>query len=199
MGSEIQIIEKPDWLSWDEIHDVLWKAHEQNRNNCINMSFPALSGEKIRERIEGKGKLFVAVINNVLVGTCAVIKKKYNLWCGKGYYGYLCFASVLPEYNGQGIYKSLRDNIEKETLRMNANKVLFETHEANDRMLMANGRYDYKLVDFKVTSTDHYNVLMVKWLDGCPYPDWYIKSQFLIRKCYRKLRFKPGHVKRFRI
>ena len=61
MGSEIQIIEKPDWLSWDEIHDVLWKAHEQNRNNCINMSFPALSGEKIRERIEGKGKLLYHV------------------------------------------------------------------------------------------------------------------------------------------
>lgn len=198
-GGDIIITEKPDWVSWDQIHEVIWKSHEQNRERGVNMAFPTFSGEKIRERIEGHGKMFVAIVDDVVAGVGAVIKKKGYLWCGKDEYAYLCFASVLPAYNGCGIYKSLRDCREKEARRMGVDRVLFETHEGNDKVMKINSKDGYKCVDFKVTSTDHYNVLMVKWLDGCPYPDWYIKSQFLIRKCYRKLRFKPGHVKRFRI
>lgn len=199
MDEKVLVLEKPDSVSWDVIHDVLWKAHEKNREKGINMSFPSLPGERIREIIEGSGKMFVALMNDVVIGTGAVIKKKSNLWCGNGEYGYLCFASVLPEYNGLGIYQSLRTCIEKETQEMGLNKVLFETHEKNYRMLAINNRNAYKRVDFKVTTTDHYNILMVKWLDGCPYSDCYVRLQFLIRKCYRKLRFKPGRVKRFRI
>ena len=113
MKSDIQIIEKPDWVSWDDIHEVLWKAHEQNRERGINMAFPSLQGERIREKIEGCGKMFIALVDDVVVGTGAVTKKRHNLWCGKGEYGYLCFASVLPEYIGMGIYKSLREYIER--------------------------------------------------------------------------------------
>lgn len=200
MESKILLQEKPDWVSWDDIHNVLWKAHAMNREKGINMVFPALPGDKIREMIEGEsGKMFVAVDNNTVVGTGALIKKKYNLWCGKGEYGYLCFASVLPNYSSMGIYKQLREYREREACKMGIDKVLFETHEGNDRMLRINSRDDYKMVDFKVTSTDHYNVLMVKWLDGCPYSDLYVKWQFLIRKWYRRLRYKPGRVKRYGI
>lgn len=199
-SNNIEILERPDWVSWDDIHDVLWKAHAMNREKGINMAFPALPGDKICEMIEGgNGKMFVAVDKNTVVGTGAVIKKKHNLWCGKGEYGYLCFASVLPNYSSMGIYKQLREYIERETCKMGIDKVLFETHEGNGRMLRINSRNDYKMVDFKVTSTDHYNVLMVKWLDGCPYSDLYVKWQFLIRKWYRRLRYKPGRVKRYGI
>ena len=104
----VQIIEKPDWVTWDEIHEVIWKSHEANRQRGINMRFPSLSGEEIKKRVEdGNGKMFIAVDGNKVVGTAAVKRKKANLWCGKGDYAYLCFASVLPEYSGQGIYKQL--------------------------------------------------------------------------------------------
>lgn len=198
-GESIIISEKPDWVSWDDIHEVLLKSHEQNRDRGINMAFPTLPGEKIREKIEGHGKMFVATVGDIVVGTGAVIRKKGYLWCGKDDYAYLCLASVLPAYNGQGIYRLLRDYRESEAHRMGVDKVLFETHEGNDKVLSINSKNGYKCVDLKVTSTDHYNVLMVKWLAGCPYPDWYVKCQFLVRRWYKKLRFKPGHVKRFGI
>ena len=60
MKENILMQEKPEWVSWDEIHDVLWKAHAVNREHGMNMAFPALPGDKIREKIEGHGKMFVA-------------------------------------------------------------------------------------------------------------------------------------------
>ena len=58
MGQNIQIIEKPDWVSWDEIHSVLWKAHEQNRKKGMIMSLPSKSAEDLQKYMEGKGKMF---------------------------------------------------------------------------------------------------------------------------------------------
>ncbi len=197
--ASIKIIEKPDWVSWDEIHNVLWKAHEQNRQKGMNMAFPALPGEKIREKIEGHGKMLVAMDGQKIVGTAAIIVKAGRLWCGKGDYAYCCFASVLPEYNGKGIYKALDLKREELALSMQLTRMLGETHENNKHRLDIAKKAGYKFVDLKVTSTDHYDVMMVKWLNGCPYSNWYIKCQFLIRKWYKKLRYKPGHVKRFGI
>lgn len=42
----IEIVEKPEWVSWDDIHDVVWKAHENNRKKGVIMSYPSLPGEK---------------------------------------------------------------------------------------------------------------------------------------------------------
>lgn len=198
MDSSIQIIEKPDWVSWDEIHDVIWKAHAHNRKNGMRMSYPSLPGEKIKEKIDGQGKMFVALDNNKVVGTAAVKVKRANLWCGGGDYAYCCFAAVLPEFNGMGIYKQLGLIREDSARSMGLNRMMFDTHEKNERVLSINQRNGYKPVDISIWK-DHYNIVMVKWLDGSPYSDLYCKMQFVLHKWYKKLRFKPGRVKRFGI
>jgi len=194
----IHVLEKPDWLSWDEIHNVLWKAHAQNREKGMNMALPALPGEKIREKIEGHGKMLVAIWDDKIVGTAAIKVKHVNLWCGKGEYAYCCFASVLSDYSGTGIYKKLNLEREKIAREMGFARMLFDTHEDNERVLDVNKKNGYTPVDISIWQ-DHYNVIMVKWLDGCPFPDWYCTMQFFIHKWYRKLRFKPGRIKRFGI
>ena len=107
MDSEIQIIEKPEWISWDVIHKVLWEAHSVNRDKCVFMSYPSLSGDEIKNMIGDHGKMFIAVGNNKVVGTLALIIKSGKRWYNSGNYGYLCFGAVLPEYSGKGIYRSL--------------------------------------------------------------------------------------------
>ena len=202
MNSDIQIIEKPDWISWNEIHDVLWKAHEQNRKKGINMALPALPGEEIRKRIEGKGKMLVAIIDGKVVGTAAIKKKYANLWCGKEEYAYICFASVLPDYNGQGVYKALDIKREEVALEMGLDKLLGDTHEKNEHRLVIAKKAGYKFVKLSVWK-DHYNIVMVKWLNGCPYPTWYIKLRFVFLKSVTKVRYKidpqKGKKKRFGI
>ena len=34
-------MEKPDWVSWETIHDVLWEAHAENRKNGVFMRYPS--------------------------------------------------------------------------------------------------------------------------------------------------------------
>lgn len=195
---EIVIIEKPLWISWDNIHEVLWKAHAENREKGINMAYPSLPGDKIREKIEGHGKMFVALDGEKVVGSAAVIVKRAFLWCGRGNYAYCCFSAVLPEYAGKGIYRDFVRLQENEAVSMGFDKVMFDSHESNSRVLDVNRKNGYKAVDISIWK-DHYNIVMVKWLNGCPYSDWYCYMQFYIHKWYRKLRFKPGHIKRFGI
>ena len=183
----VQVIEKPEWVSWDEIHEVIWKAHEANRQQGINMRFPSLPGEEIRKRVEGNGKMFVALDGKKVVGTAAIRTKKMDLWCGKGEYAYLCFASVLPEYSGQGIYRQLYIYIERESTKNGLSRVMFDTHEKNTRMTEINLKHGYKKVSYK-RYDDHYNIIFVKWLDGCPYSDSRCSVGFTIQKLRAKLK-----------
>lgn len=183
----VQIIEKPDWVTWDEIHEVIWKSHEANRQRGINMRFPSLSGEEIKKRVEdGNGKMFIAVDGNKVVGTAAVKRKKANLWCGKGDYAYLCFASVLPEYSGQGIYKQLYIYREREIIKNGLTRVMFDTHEKNTRVADINLKHGYKKVSYK-RYDDHYNIIFVKWLDGCPYSDFRCSYEYFIQQMKAKI------------
>lgn len=191
---QVRIIEKPDCVSWGEIHEVLWKAHEKNRERGIFMRYPSLSGEEIRERIEGKGKMYVAVSNGEIVGTGAVVVRDWLLWCGKGQYAYFCFQSVLPDFQGNGIYKDLCQRSEQEARNMGLSRILMDTNENNKRVLDIAKKNNYKVVSLKFYK-DHYNVVMVKWLDGCPYLGWYCDMQFIVHKWYWKQRHKLGCVK----
>jgi ribosomal protein S18 acetylase RimI-like enzyme len=192
----VQVVEKPDWVTWDDIHEVIWKAHESNRLQGINMKFPALPGEEIRKRVECNGKMYVALDGNKVVGTAAIRTKKASLWCGKGEYAYLCFASVLPEYSGQGIYKQLYIHIERESIKNGFSRVMFDTHENNTRIAEINLKHGYKKVSYK-RYDDHYNIIFVKWLEGCPYSDGRCKVEFAIQKLKEKVktfirRFNPN-------
>ena len=185
MSEKIEIIEKPEWMSWDVIHDVVWRAHAHNRENGIVMRYPSLQGDEIRQHLEGRGKMFVALYGTTVVGTAAYLIKDSSLWCGKGKYGYYCFAALLPTYRKMGIYPKLCEIREKELIKQGVRRILMDTHEGNKRELTIAKKQGFIPVDFLVRK-DHFSVLMVKWLDGCPYPTIICKVQFLMRKWFRK-------------
>ena len=168
MDSSIQIIEKPDWVSWDDIHDVIWAAHAQNREKGIVMRYPSLEGDEIRQRIEGKGKMFIALDGSKLVGTAAYAIQNHSLWCGRGKYAHYCFAAILPDYQGMGIYKQLCLYREQDVVASGVSRILIDTNEHNKREIRISKKAGYRAIDLK-TYKDHNNVLMVKWLDRCPY------------------------------
>ena len=198
----VQIIEKPDWVSWDEIHDVLVKAHAQNRANGINMRKPTLQGEEIAKEISKEGKMFVAMEGNKIVGTLALIKKEGNKWYNSCKYGYLCYGAVLPEYSGKGVYRSLYQVAEATAIQDGLLVLTRDTNERNARMLKITQKEGYHLVDFKACK-DHFNIIRAKWLDKSPYPLWYIKARYICSKFFKKVRFKMdpqrGKIKRFGI
>lgn len=188
-----QIIEKPESISWEDIHNLLWKAHAENRDKGITMLYPSLSGEEIRQRIEGKGKMFCAIANGKLVGTAAIVAQKVKFWFNKTpeIFAYQCFAAVLPEFEGTGIYKQLMLLREKESQIMGNNCLTFDTHVRNTHVISINKVYGYKPVDYKFYK-DHYNVVMVKWINGCPYSNVRCKYEFLKRYLFVKTKHIVG-------
>ena len=200
-SQEIQIMEKPEWVSWDDVHEVLWKAHEQNRNKGILMSYPSLSGEEIKNKIGESGQMFVAMEEgNRVLGTLALIKKTGTQWYNAGQYGYLCFGAVLPECSGKGVYRSLYKLAETTAKEMGLTVLTRDTNENNARMLKITKQEGYHFVECKAYK-DHFNIVRAKWLDKCPYPVWFIELRFVISKIITKTRYKmdsqKGKVKRF--
>lgn len=179
---EIKIIEKPESLSWDAIHECLWNSHALNRANGVVMKFPSLPGEEIKKRIEkGRGKMFVAMIDGNIAGVAGYQIKKCNTWYCAGEYLYLCFAGVLPEYSGNGVYKQLYIYRERERGKLQIPLLIFDTHEKNLRMIKINQRNGFSKVDYKRYG-DHFNVVMAKWEGTCPYSKWYVCLRYLLKK-----------------
>ena len=56
MHKAIQIIEKPEWVSWDEIRKVLWESHAENREKGIKNALPSLPSDEIRKKSRRQGK-----------------------------------------------------------------------------------------------------------------------------------------------
>lgn len=179
MLSQIQIIEKPDWVSWEEIKQCLGKAHSVNQKNGFNMVKCQWPIEKIRESIGKNGVMLVALDGKKVVGTAAIGEKYGTKWYTKGRYAYMSLASVLPEYNGCGIYKNLIRQREEIAKTHGYSVFLLDTHEMNKKIRNISESNGYYLVSlFRVY--DHYNVMMAKWPAGCPYSKFYCQFRFYL-------------------
>ncbi len=191
-NKEVLIIEKPDYISWNEIKTCIWNAHSENRSKGIFMRNPSLPSEEIRKQImKNDGIMLVALIDGKVVGTAAITIKRVSLWCGKknDNYAHFCFASVLPQYNGMGIFKLLDKKREQMVLEMGLTKIIWDTHEQNYKRLKIAQKNNYKFVDYKVCK-NHFNIVLVKWLHGCPYSNLKCALMFTCLKFYKSIRYK---------
>lgn len=184
----IVVVERPESVSWEQISFVLRKAHEENVKNGIILPYPHLPPEEIRKKIEDRdGVLYVALDGEKVVATGAVKIIHKNLWCGSGKYAYCFFAAVLPEYAGRGIYRKLIIAREEYARSKGVSRLLFDTDEKNKRVLSISKKDGYRYVDYRIRDS-HNSVLLVKWLDGCPYSRIRCFAEYLKIKIGKKIK-----------
>ena len=185
MASNIQIVEKPDWISWDDIKQCLYEAHAVNRAKGINMTHYLWPAERIEESLGEGGEMLVALDGNRLIGTAAVADKIGKSWYANGHYAYVCFDAVHPDYAGKGIFKQL-DAKREDLVRLKGYSVLiFDTNIKNTRRQKIALVQGYRYVRFfRGKNIDHYSVVMAKWINGCPYS-----------KCYCYYRYQKSRLK----
>lgn len=176
----IQITEKPDWVSWDNIKQCLYEAHASNRAKGIIMRKPSLPVEVIKEEIGKDGVMLVAIDDNMVVGTAALIPKSGSFWFYKGYYGYMCFASVLPDYRRKGIYKGLCAERERMAANKGMGGLYIDTHHMNKDLIGICQRNGFERVGVK-RCKDHWNVVLFKWLDRCPHAPFICWTHYVIQ------------------
>lgn len=188
--SSIQIVEKPDWVSWDDIKQCLYEAHSVNRAKGISMAHYQWSAEKIQESLGEGGFMLVALDGDKLVGTAGIGEKYGNTWYANGRYAYECYAGVLPDYAGKGIYKMLEIRREEKAKEEGYDVLIGDTHSKNTHRIEIALKNGFRLVRFfRAASKDHYSVVIVKWLNGCSYSSFYCWIKFEVSKLQALIRF----------
>ena len=180
-NSGIVIMEKPDYISFKDISDVLQKAHEQHRKNGIIMRVPHLSPDELEKWLGDEGKCFVALDGDKLVGTGSFIVRKLDRWYYKGKAIELTLLGILPEYQGRHIYTMIKNTREEAIKKSGYRVVYWDTAVGNTRRLQIAETEGYNVVDYFWTG-NHYAFGMMKWLDECPFPPWYRKLRFQMKR-----------------
>ena len=196
--SSIRIIEKPEDISFDRIHEILWAANEKNRQDGFVLSTSNLTGEQIRDRLGGNGKCFVAMDGDRPVGTMSVRYVKRSGWYAKGIVPDCMMAGVLPEYQGRHVYGMLSDHIFDYIKAQGYALAELDTAETNTHAIKIYQHQGFRLVGYKANpGGDHYSVILVKWFGKAPYSDAYCSMRYRLKKFIVRMKYKPDKTKRF--
>ena len=196
----MQFIEKPDYISWDDVQKCQHDAQLTNiKEQGIKMNCMDLSGIQLQQKCKGS-KVFIAVDDDKVVGTGSILlgyskKFGYNIKTA-----YQQFDSVHPNYRGLGLYHKIQEMRLKYAKENDVDVVFFDTHEKNFRMqkIYKKKGFHHLLLQASPTST-YYSVVMANHLKhplifACISQLIYPFSYLLT-----KIRFKPGRIKRFSI
>ena len=197
---QITIAEKTDEISYEQIHQVLRRAHQVNKGSGFSMATADLSGEQIRQRIGSDGKCWVALDGDKVVGTLSIRMLKRNTWYAKGKVPDYMLAGVLPDYQGMHINSMLAETAFKYCREMGYPLMELDTAEQNQHAVEVYRHQGFHLVGYKATkNADHYSVVMAKWLREQPYSETYCRIRYELKKLYIRIRYQVGGAKRFRI
>ena len=200
--SDIKYMVKPDWISWDEVQECQRKAHEATNNRKgIHMTVQDISGDDLRRDIEsGDGICFVAVDNRRVVGVFGLKYITGTRWWSWGKkVACCCMDGILPEYQGTDVYFELEKLRIKYIKDSCAELIQCTTAEHNSIVRKITKIGKFKTVQFSPTckGANYYSVVMVKWLNGCPFSDRFINFMFNLSKIVVKTIWKPGYKFRF--
>ena len=112
--SEIKIQEIPQWITFDDIHELLYLAHESNRKQGFNVKTSEMSGPELQKRLGVTGKCFVALDGEKLVGTASYRVLERNNWYFQGKVVDLIHVGVHPDYKGKKVFSMLLCSILEE-------------------------------------------------------------------------------------
>ncbi len=196
--NKITYCEKPEWISYDDIHDVLWDANTANREDGFVLSTSKMNGEQLKNRIGSDGHCFVALSDGNVIGTLSIRYIKRNSWFAKGKVADYMLAGVKQEFQGYHVNSTLSKMAFDKAREDGCSVMELDTAETNTHAIAVYKHFGFRLVDYKANpGGDHYSVIMIKWLDGSPYPEIYCTIRYLIKKIYVRIRYRANREKRF--
>ena len=198
---EIKVMVKPDWVSWDDIHELLLSAHKKNIEKGVVMNTTTMSGAELKEYIGDQGRCFVALCGDKLVGTTSVKIGFGNRWFDKGKkIAKGTMSAILKQYQGLGLLEEMNELRDKFVEENGVEILESDTAEENVMMRKILAKKGFKEVRFFPAShQNHYSVQFAKWLYGSPFTDRYIKRRFALSRFLTRVQYKPGKVERSRM
>ena len=105
----VEIVLKPNSVSWDEISQIVYNSHVNNREKGLDIRNANLTGDEIKESIGVDGRCFIARDTNlgIIIGTVSVAFHHLERWYAHGLFAYLTLDAVLPEWSGKHVFSRL--------------------------------------------------------------------------------------------
>lgn len=195
--SAIKIIKKPNDISWDEIHEVVYQAHASNREQGVDIRNAHLSGEELKNSIGEDGVCFVALDGDKVVATSSLAFHCLHTWYANGKkVGYGTLSAVLPEYKGQHIFSRLERTRMAYAKDVGCYGFYGKTAEGNKKRRNIAKKDGYYEVSIGRTSFNPHNyVTIFKWFEKCPHSTIYIKYKYLMTYLRLKINLFLGRIK----
>ena len=195
----IEVMQKPEQVTWEEIHNLLVDAHQKNIARNIVMKSTQLPAEELERRVGPDGRCFVALASGKLIGTTSVGFYRGRHWYDKGkLVAHSMFTALLPRYQGIGIREEMIQFMEEYAREAGAEMIQGDTPVENTIVRENAHRNGFVEVAYR-PFPGHYSVIFVKWLGRNPFPMWYCRLRFLFSKYYTLIRFNIQGKKRFGI
>ena len=201
--SEIEYMEKPEWVSWDSVASCIREAHKINQKRGFVMPGLYITGNDLKKSV-GNGHCLVALSGGEVVGTKTITYRKYKKHHPLGLLSkgqtviYTGLEAVKRDYQGTDVYIELHSKANKIIKDSGCQIIASFTAEDNKVVQKLAMKKGAKLVWFSPTKKDSecYSVYMFRWLNGCPYPDWFVNLVFKCSKVVVKMIWKPGYKSR---
>lgn len=196
--SDIQFMEKPDWVSWEAICECFRAANTVNDKKGFHMTYSDLTPDELEKSIkDGDGHCFVALVDKKVVGTVSLMfwKHQWYHWWTRQTVAYSTYESILPEYRGTDVFMGLEYLLDKYIRDSGVRIRQCNTAEQNKTVIKLCQRAGYKFVQYSATgnNANYYSIIMVLWEDGCPYSDRFCNFMFKLSKIIIKTIWKPGY------
>ena len=189
----IRILEKPNTISLDEVHQLLWDANEANRKNGFVLNSSKLSSEALKKKIGSRGLCLVALDGERLAGTISLHPVMRDRWYAKEEIAEFLLLGIHPDYQGRHLGTQLMQKAEEEARRWGVRAIELNTAENNSPAIHMYQRLGYTFVSYvHYNGRDHNSVVMVKWLRSPDYPAWYGRLRYSMKKYYVLLKNRQG-------
>lgn len=181
--STIVYKKKDESVSWEEIRQVVFRSHESNRKNGVDIRNAHLSSEELAASLGKEGACFVALDGEKVVGTCSVAFREIRTWFAKGKVAYLTLAAILPEYKGRHIFKHLsalrNEYIKSVGCKLCYMNVAEYNHER--RAIAIKEGFVEVAINYNPYNPHNY-ITYCYWYAGSPFPKIFISFMFLVSK-----------------
>lgn len=178
---KVDIVDNNDEFRWNEIQNVIYKAHEENRRNGVDIRNAHLTSKELQESLGKDGKCFIALDDNKIVGTCSVAFQYKQCWYANGVVAYATLEGVLSEYKGKHIFKQLAKKRLEYIKSIGCNVVYMNVAEKNYiRRIIAEKEGFKKIAIHYNPYNPHNYIIYCNWIGEKPFTDFEISIRYKI-------------------
>ena len=193
--TKLKIIEKPESLHHEQIKVLLNKAHDSNPD--VEYSTSDLKEEEVKEKLKLGGAVFVALYENVLVGTLTINIESKKQWYARGKTSCCRFLGVLPEYGRNGIAFKLLEAVISWAEKNKVDTIIWSPASNNYASIALAEKHGFHKTDFyKLKELNHTTVRLVKYLSSDGVSAFRCLCNFYLRKAdyiIGKIKYKIKH------